>query len=141
MDVADWKWVRGIWDLTCVFWAKNAKNKCEGEENSRSPAGMTPRTTTATAKAGSVGLEKSEGLGCVDFFGILHCVQDDGKKMRGNGNGNSRSPAGMTAKKQEQKQGRPQIVRLRCSRSAMSDFAQDDRVEGGLGRVAKTKAD
>jgi hypothetical protein len=34
------RWVGG---LTCVFWAGNAEKKCERENNSRSPSGMTTR--------------------------------------------------------------------------------------------------
>jgi hypothetical protein len=26
MDVVDGEWIRWFWDLTCDFWAKNAKN-------------------------------------------------------------------------------------------------------------------
>jgi hypothetical protein len=46
--------------------------------------GMTARKAraTSTAKAGQHWLEKSEGWCWVDFFGILHCVQDDGNEMR-----------------------------------------------------------
>jgi hypothetical protein len=45
---------------------------------------MTTRTATATATAdaGQSWLENPKGLCWVDFFGILHCVQDDGKNIR-----------------------------------------------------------
>src|SRR5258708_36901016 len=44
----------------------------------------------------------------IEFFGILRCTQDDSK------NG--------------QRQRQPQVLRLRCSQSAASNFAQDNKL-------------
>src|SRR5260370_40276145 len=56
----------------------------------------------------------------VEFFGILRCAQDDSKNR--------------------QRQEPPQVLRLRCSESAVSNFAQDGNIldagekETGKGR-------
>jgi hypothetical protein len=60
------------------------EGKNKGNDSNRSSSGMTTRTATATstAKAGQCWLENPKGWCWVDFFGILHYVQDDGSDLK-----------------------------------------------------------
>jgi hypothetical protein len=78
------------------------------------------------------GVRKSGGLVWVDFFGILHCVQDDGKNMR-------------QKQRQQQQQRQPQIphsASLSAGSSGMTTRKQERRqkVFGG-GKRANVKGD
>jgi hypothetical protein len=65
-------------------------------------------------RAEKVRVERYEGFWLVEFFGILRCAQDDGKNR--------------------QRQEQPQVLRLRCSQNAVSNFAQDDNFFLSFGR-------
>jgi hypothetical protein len=120
--------------LTCDFWAENAKNNCKSRNNSKKKDTQWSLRPSASLLAWA----ERERLGAASVEMTILLIENHRRKNRKqvakgpDGSGESSSSGSFAAlrmtAKNKQGQVQPQVLRLRCSPSAVSNFAQDDKV-------------